>query len=145
MSQKIFPFIWFNGKAGPAAKFYASVFKGKVVDQDPMSATFRVGGHEFIAFNGGPYYKLNPAISLMVPCRTQVEIDYYWKRLSAGGKILQCGWVTDKFGVTWQIVPTVLKDLLGAADREKAGRAMQAMMRMKKLDIAALKRAFAGH
>jgi predicted 3-demethylubiquinone-9 3-methyltransferase (glyoxalase superfamily) len=143
--QRVTPFLWFDGQAQQAAKFYTSVFKGsKIVSRSSMSATFRMDGKEYIAFNGGPLYKFTPAISLFVSCKTQREVDYYWKRLSAGGEIARCGWLKDKFGVSWQIVPSILGDLLGDLDEEKAGRAMEAMLKMKKLDIAKLKRAHSG-
>jgi predicted 3-demethylubiquinone-9 3-methyltransferase (glyoxalase superfamily) len=99
---------------------------------------------EFIALNGGPHYKFSPAVSFFVNCQTQKEINYYWKKLSAGGKFQKCGWLQDKFGLSWQIIPSILGDLLGDDDQEKAGRAMAAMLKMKKLDIAKLKKAHAG-
>jgi|SRR5271165_3865102 len=143
--QRVTPFLWFDGQAKRAARFYTSVFRGSgIVGTSSMSVTFRLDGREYIAFNGGPEYKFSPAVSLFVSCKNQKEIDYYWKRLSAGGKILRCGWLKDKFGLCWQIVPSILGALLGDPDREKAGRAMAEMMRMKKLDIQRLKRAHAG-
>ena len=145
MAQKIIPFLWFNGKAAQAAKFYTSIFKNSKIESiDPMSATFYLDGIEFIAFNGGPAYKFSPAMSLFVNCKTQKEVDYYWNKLSAGGKKVRCGWLVDKFGISWQVVPEILGDLLGDEDRVKASRAMAAMMKMKKLDIAKLKKAHAG-
>src|SRR6266581_564394 len=145
MSQKIRPFLWFDGQAEQAAKFYTSIFKrSKTVSVSPMSATFRLEGQEFIGFNGGPQFRFTPAISFFVSCNTQNEVDYFWKKLSVGGKIQQCGWLQDKFGVSWQIVPSILGDLLGDDDDEKAKRAMEAMLKMKKLDIAKLKKAHAG-
>lgn len=145
MSQKITPFLWFDGQAEQAAKFYTSIFtKAKIVTVSSTSARFRLEGLEFIAFNGGPQFKFTPAISLFVSCKTQKEVDYFWKKLSAGGEIQRCGWLKDRFGVSWQIVPSILGDLLGDDDEEKAGRAMKAMLKMKKLDIAKLKRAHAG-
>jgi len=145
MPQKIRPFLWFDGQAEQAARFYTSIFKkSKILSVNPMSATFRLEGLEFIALNGGPHYKFSPAVSFFVNCQTQKEINYYWKKLSAGGKFQKCGWLQDKFGLSWQIIPSILGDLLGDEDEEKAGRAMAAMLKMKKLDIAKLKKAHAG-
>jgi predicted 3-demethylubiquinone-9 3-methyltransferase (glyoxalase superfamily) len=145
MSQKITPFLWFNARAEQAAKFYTSVFKqSKILWSSAMSARFRLEGQEFIAFNGGPEFKFSPAISFLIRCKTQDEIDYYWRRLSAGGKIQQCGWLIDKFGVSWQVVPSILGDLINDKNEAKAGRVMQAMLKMKKLDFAKLKKAYAG-
>ena len=142
MSQKITPFLWFDGQAEEAARFYTSIFrKSKITSVSPMAVTFRLEKLDFIALNGGPQFKFTPAISFFVSCKTQREIDYFWKKLSAGGKIQRCGWLQDKFGVSWQIVPSVLRDLLGDKNKEKAGRAMNAMLKMKKLDIAKLERA----
>ncbi len=144
MSQKITPFLWFDGQAEQAAKFYTSIFKkSKIVNVSPMAAKFRLEGQEFIALNGGPQFKFTPAISFFVSCKTQKEVDYYWKKLSAGGEIQQCGWLKDKFGLSWQIVPSILGDLLGDDDERKASRAMESMLKMKKLDIAKLKKAHA--
>jgi predicted 3-demethylubiquinone-9 3-methyltransferase (glyoxalase superfamily) len=147
---KITPFLWFDGKIDQAVKFYRSVFKGtKVLDvngsgKNVMSATLKLDGQELILFNGGPHYKLTPAMSLFVHCRTQKEIDYYWTKLLKGGEESRCGWLTDQFGVSWQIIPTILADLLGDKNPAKADRALQAMLGMKKLDIQALKNAHAG-
>jgi predicted 3-demethylubiquinone-9 3-methyltransferase (glyoxalase superfamily) len=141
MSSKLRPFLWFNDGAPAAAKFYVSVFpSARLLSSDARSASFVWQGVEFILFNGGPHLKVTPAVSFFVTCRTQREIDYYWKKLSVGGEILRCGWVTDKFGVTWQIVPAVLSVLL---ERDSSGRVMEAMLKMKKLDIAKLKKAAA--
>jgi predicted 3-demethylubiquinone-9 3-methyltransferase (glyoxalase superfamily) len=150
--QKATTFLWFDGDVRAAAEFYVSVFQdAKIIDTMPgpggtaMSATFRIGTQEFIAFNGGSHYKLNPAVSIFVSVETQAEVDDLWARLLAGGgKESRCGWLTDRFGLSWQVIPTVLGKLLGAPDREKAGRAMQAMLAMGKLDIAALQGAFDG-
>src|SRR4051812_44870290 len=104
MSKKITPFLWFDDKAEEATKFYTSIFKkSKILSSTPMSSTFRLEGQEFMALNGGPHFKFTPAISFFVTCETQKEVDYFWKKLSAGGSIQQCGWLTDKFGVSWQI------------------------------------------
>ena len=152
--QKITPFLWFNRDAEKAAKFYVAVFKkGKVgkisryTEGGPapagsvMTVEFKLPGQDFVALNGGPVFKFTEAISFVVNCRTQREVVYYWKKLSAGGKEIQCGWLKDKYGLCWQIVPTVLMELLKSKDRAKAGRVMQAMMQMVKLDIKALKTA----
>ena len=144
LSQKITPCLLFDGKAAKAAKFYTSIFKrSKIITTSPLTTTFRLEDQEFIALNG-PRSDFTWAISFFVTCRTQKEIDYFWKELSAGGETQQCGWLKDKFGVSWQIVPAVLSDLLDDDDAEKAERAMQAMLQMKKLDIAKLKKAHAG-
>ncbi len=143
--SKVIPFLWFNKNAAAAAKFHCSIFpKSKILHQDGMSVTYVVNGLKIIALNGGPHYKLNPAFSLYVSCKDQKEIDYYWSRLSKGAKNMRCGWLTDKFGVTWQIIPTVLTGLIGHKDPEKAERAIAAMMKMRKLDIAKLKAAHKG-
>jgi two-component system sensor histidine kinase QseC len=145
MAQKIRPFIWLVKDADKAAKFYTSVFrKSEIVDRNPMSSTVRLEGLELILFSGGPQFKPTPAISLFVTCKTQKEVDYYWDRLGKGGKPVQCGWLTDRYGVSWQVVPEVLQELLFDDDEAKAHRTMQAMLKMKKLDIAKLKRAHAG-
>jgi len=142
--QKITPFLWFDGQAEAAAKFYTSIFKrSKIESITPMSATFRLDGMKFIALNGGPQFKFTEAISFFVSCQTQKEIDYFWEKLSAGGKKSRCGWLKDKFGVSWQIVPPILGELLNDADEEKSERVMQAMLQMGKLDIKKLKAAYA--
>jgi predicted 3-demethylubiquinone-9 3-methyltransferase (glyoxalase superfamily) len=153
--QKIRPFLWFDTQAEEAAKFYTSIFKnskigniGRYGDAGPgddgtvMSATFELDGQEFIALNGGPQFTFTPAISFFVNCETQEEVDYFWQRLLEGGRPNQCGWLTDKFGVTWQIVPSILGDLLNDEDDEKSSAVMQAMLKMVKLDIAGLKQAY---
>ena len=153
--QKITPFLWFDGKAEEAMNFYVSIFKhskvGRVTrygDAGPgpkgtvMSATFQLEGQDFYALNGGPQFKFTPAISLFVNCETQQEVDALWEKLSAGGRKDQCGWLQDKYGVSWQIVPTTLGKLLGDKDPVKANRVMQAMMQMKKLDIKGLQQAY---
>jgi predicted 3-demethylubiquinone-9 3-methyltransferase (glyoxalase superfamily) len=142
MSKKITPFLWFDGQAEEAAKFYVSIFKNsKVLSVSPMDATFVLDGQEFFALNGGPHYKFTPAISLFVSCETQEEVDYFWEKLGAGGAAVQCGWLTDKYGLSWQIVPTVLHELLQDPDRAKADRVMKAMLKMTKLDIQGLRQA----
>lgn len=144
-SSKITPFLWLNNRAAEAARFYVSIFKrAEILGTGPMSATVRLNGQKLILFNGGPHYKLTPACSLFIHCRTQREVDYYWTRLSRDGKQSRCGWVEDKFGLSWQVVPDILSALLSDKDPVKAGRAMQAMLKMRKLDIRALQRAHAG-
>ena len=143
--DKIAPFLWFDGQAAMAARFYTSIFdRSKILSSSPMITTFLLEGRRFMALNGGPQFKFNEAISFLVHCGTQREVDYYWSKLSRGGKKGQCGWLKDRFGISWQIVPDVLGELLGDTDEEKSGRAMQAMLRMSKLDITALKRAHKG-
>jgi predicted 3-demethylubiquinone-9 3-methyltransferase (glyoxalase superfamily) len=155
--QKISPCLWFDGKAEEAMKFYMSIFKNaKTVNVmhygeagpgpkgSVLAVTFELDGQEFIALNGGPHYQFSPAISLFVKCQTQAEVDHFWDKLSAGGKTIQCGWLTDRYGVTWQIVPTVLGDMLQDKDAAKSQRVMQAMLQMVKLDIAALQKAYEG-
>ncbi len=142
--QKVTPFLWFDGKAEEAAKFYASIFKNsKIESVSPMSVTFELEGLKFMALNGGPQFTFNEAISFFVSCETQAEVDYFWKQLSAGGKEVQCGWLKDKYGVSWQIVPTVLGELLSGEDAAKSQRVMQAMLKMVKLDIEKLEQAYA--
>ena len=144
-SPKIRPFLWFDGKAEEAARFYTSIFKNsKVESLSPMSATFRLEGMEFIALNGGPQFKITEAISFFVNCETQAEIDYFWEKLSAGGEKGRCGWLKDQFGVSWQIVPPLLGEMLNDKDDEKSKRVMQAMLQMNKIDIQGLKAAYKG-
>jgi predicted 3-demethylubiquinone-9 3-methyltransferase (glyoxalase superfamily) len=144
--QKITPFLWFDGRAGEAARFYASIFKrSKIESITPMSAIFHLDGVKFHALNGGPQFKFNEAISFFISCDTQKEIDYFWERLSAGGAKSRCGWLKDKFGVSWQVVPPILGDLLNDPDAQKSQRVMQAMLKMRKLDIKKLKQAYQGN
>jgi len=155
--QKITPFLWFDNQAEEAMNFYTSIFKNSKVgrvsrygDAGPgpkgavMSATFQLEGQEFMALNGGPLFQFTAAVSFFVNCETQEEVDHFWEKLSAGGKQEQCGWLKDKFGLSWQIVPSILGKLLGDKDPAKASRVMQAMLQMIKLDIAALKKAAEG-
>ena len=161
--QKITPCLWFDGQAEDAAKFYTSIFpNSKITDvsrygeagkeihgQQPgsvMVVAFELDGQAFTGLNGGPTFKITEAISFQVDCASQEEVDHFWNHLSEGGPVesQHCGWLKDQFGVSWQIVPSILPELLGDSDREKAGRAMEALMQMTKLDIAALKRAHAG-
>jgi predicted 3-demethylubiquinone-9 3-methyltransferase (glyoxalase superfamily) len=145
LTQKIRPFLWFDGKAREAATFYTSIFKNsKIESVSPMSATFQIEGMEFIALNGGPQFKFTEAISFFVDCETQDEIDYFLEKLSAGGEKSRCGWLKDRFGISWQIVPSVLGEMLNDEDDEKANRVMQAMLQMNKLDIQGLKAAYEG-
>ena len=155
--QKITPFLWFDGKAEEAMNFYTSIFKNSKVGNvsrygeagpgpkgSVMVASFELDGLHFTALNGGPRFKFTEAISLYVNCDSQEEVDHYWNKLSEGGQIQQCGWLKDKFGVSWQIIPSALPKLMGDPDRAKANRVMQAMLQMKKIDIAKLQQAAAG-
>ncbi len=152
--QKITPFLTFAFEAEEAMNFYLDIFKGSKVisinryskgtpmpEGTVMTASFELQGQTFVALNAGPMFQFSPAISFVVNCEDQAEVDYYWDTLSAGGKQMQCAWLTDKFGVTWQIVPKQLGQLLSDPDPAKAGRVMQAMMRMGKIVIADLQRA----
>ena len=151
--KKVTTFLWFNDNAVEAAHFYVSLFKGaEIVDTmpgpggKPMSSTFRVDGQEFICFNGGPHHSLNPAVSLFIDCEDQAEVDALWDKLIAdSGAPSVCGWLTDKYGLSWQVIPRKLKELLFSPDRERANRAMHAMLQMKKIDVAALQKAFDGN
>lgn len=151
IQQKITPFLWFNGNAEEAVQFYTSVFKdaqtgqvthygegGPLPKGSVLTISFRIEGQEFVALNGGPEFTFSPAISFVVNCRSQEEIDYYWERLSADPAQEQCGWLRDKFGVSWQVVPVMLHELLGDQDQQRAARVMQALMQMKKLVISDL-------
>ena len=155
--QKITPFLWFDGKAEEAMNFYVSIFKNsKVVsvtrygEAGPgpngtvMTATFQLDGQEFVALNGGPHFKFTEAISFVVYCETQEEVDEFWEKLSEGGEKSRCGWLKDKYGLSWQIVPTVLAELYQDKDAEKTKRVMEAMLKMDKLDIKTLKQAYEG-
>lgn len=143
--QKITPFLWFDDQAIEAALFYVSIFKdSKILDEineDDSSVSFELYGQRYIAFNGGPYFKFTPAISMFVDCEDQAEVDYYWDKLTDGGEEGQCGWLTDKYGVSWQIVPSILNEVLNHPDPNKAQKAMEAMLKMTKLDIDGLKAA----
>jgi predicted 3-demethylubiquinone-9 3-methyltransferase (glyoxalase superfamily) len=151
---KITPFLWFDTEAEEAAKFYTSIFKNSKISsvhnigsdtsgpvKNVLIVTFQLEGQDFTALNGGPMFKFTPAISLYVDCQTQAEIDFLWEKLSDGGRDLQCGWLTDKYGITWQIIPSVLSELMNHKDPAKAKKVMEAMLKMVKLDIAALKKA----
>ena len=152
---KITPFLWFNGQAEEAMKFYTSVFKDSKVgtirrygDAGPgpkgqvMTVTFQLGGQDFMALNGGPQFSFTPAISLFVNCDTQAEVDELWEKLSAGGKKDRCGWLTDKFGLSWQIIPSALGQMLADPDPKRSTRVMEAMLRMDKIDIKGLREAY---
>jgi predicted 3-demethylubiquinone-9 3-methyltransferase (glyoxalase superfamily) len=154
--QNITPFLWFNDQAEEAMIFYTSIFKnskvgsitrhgeaGPGVKGKVMSVTFQLDGQEFMALNGGPVFSFSPAISFFVNCETQAEVDELWGKLSAGGEEGQCGWLKDKYGLSWQIVPSGLSEILNGKDAGKSQRAMQAMLQMKKLDIEKLKQAHA--
>lgn len=157
--QKITPFLWFNDNAEEAVNFYVSIFKdskiGAITRYDEGSAaasgrpkgsvmtiSFQLEGQEFVALNGGPHFKFTEAVSFVVNCKTQEEVDEFWSKLSAGGEEVQCGWLKDKYGLSWQITPTVLPEMLKDKDPEKAKRVMKAMLQMKKIDIPTLKRAY---
>jgi predicted 3-demethylubiquinone-9 3-methyltransferase (glyoxalase superfamily) len=154
--NKVTTFLWFDDRAEDAMNFYLSVFKnakagevhrygaGSPKPGAVLTASFEIEGQSFMALNGGPHYKLTPAVSLFVSCKDQAEVDALWDKLSAGGEVLQCGWVTDKFGLTWQIVPSGLLELLQGPDPARSARAWGAMMQMKKLDIAAVRAAYQG-
>ena len=144
--QRITPFLWFNDNAEEAVNFYVSVFKdARVVEMSPMSARFELLGREFLALNAHPHQPFTEAISFFIEVETQEEVDYYWNALLAGGgKEQMCGWLKDRFGVSWQVIPKALGRYLSDKDRSKAERAMQAMLKMKKLVIAELDKAYAG-
>jgi predicted 3-demethylubiquinone-9 3-methyltransferase (glyoxalase superfamily) len=141
--QKITPFLWFEGNAEQAAQFYISIFKNsKILSASPMSVTLELEGQRLMILNGGPHHKLSPAVSLFVHCETQLEIDDLWTKLTAdGGADGRCGWLVDKYGLSWQLVPPILGQLLGDKDRMRAQRVMAAMMTMNKLEIAILEQA----
>jgi len=141
--QKITPFLWFDNQAEEAAQFYIAIFKNsKLTSVSPMMVTFELEGQPFMALNGGPTFRFSEAISLFVSCETQPEVDELWDKLSAGGSTSRCGWLKDKYGLSWQIIPKTLGELMGDPDPGKSGRVMQAMLQMTKIDIAALQRAY---
>ena len=144
--QKITPFLWFDGNLEEAVTFYTTVFSNaRVENLNPMSATFVIEGQEFMALNGGPQFKFNEAVSFFLRCETQDDVDDLWRKLTNdGGTEGRCGWLKDKFGLSWQVIPNALGQYLGDRDRVKAGRVMQAMLQMTKIDIAALEKAYAG-
>jgi predicted 3-demethylubiquinone-9 3-methyltransferase (glyoxalase superfamily) len=155
--QKISPFLWFDTQAEEAAKLYTSIFDDSRIlsvarygESGPgplgsvMTVSFQLEGEDFTALNGGPNFRFTPAISFSVDCESQEEIDRYWEKLSEGGKQGQCGWLEDRYGVSWQIVPSLMAELMSGSDSGRAQRVMAAMLKMNKLDIAALKRAYEG-
>jgi predicted 3-demethylubiquinone-9 3-methyltransferase (glyoxalase superfamily) len=146
MQNTISTFLWFEANADQAARLYCAIFPdAKITGSSPMSTSFEIAGQRFIAFNGGPHHKLNPAVSLFVSCTNQQEVDALWDRfLAEGGTASQCGWLTDRFGLSWQIIPTRLSALLSDPDPAAANRAVQAMLGMQKIEIAALERAHRG-
>lgn len=161
-NKRITPFLWFDTQAEEAAKFYTSIFpnskihdvshyEGKEVEEvsgrpegSVSTVEFELDGEHFTSLNGGPVFKFNESISFMVHCETQEEVDHYWSKLTEGGQEVECGWLKDKYGVSWQIVPNILGELLGSEDKEKSQRAMVAMLKMTKLDIEGLKNAYEG-
>ena len=155
--QKITPFLWFNDQAEEAMNFYTAIFKNSKIGSvsrygeggpgqpgSVMTATFELDGQEFMALNGGPVFQFTPAVSFIVSCKDQPEVDRFWERLSDGGEKGECGWLKDRFGVSWQVVPAVLDTMMIDADPARAGRVMQALLSMKKIDIAALEQAYRG-
>jgi predicted 3-demethylubiquinone-9 3-methyltransferase (glyoxalase superfamily) len=155
--QKITTFLWFDSQAEEAANFYVSIFKNSKIlsiarygkagpgpEGGVMTVEFQIDGQKFIALNGGPLFKFTEAISFVINCETQQEVDEYWEKLSAGGEESMCGWLKDKYGLSWQVVPTILAELLQVKDPEKAKRVMEAMLKMKKIVIEDLKRAYDG-
>src|SRR4051812_4469778 len=159
--RAITPCLWFDDQAEEAARYYTGIFKNSKIDKvsrygeagqeithkapgTVMMVSFQLEGQPFTALNGGPEFKFNEAVSFIVPCKDQKEIDYYWDKLSQGGepRAQQCGWVKDKFGLSWQVIPTMLDDMLGDPNSDKSQRAMEAMLKMKKIDIVALERAY---
>jgi predicted 3-demethylubiquinone-9 3-methyltransferase (glyoxalase superfamily) len=153
--QKITPFLWFDDKAEEAASFYTSTFKNAKITSvvhyneagprpagSVMMVSFEIEGQAFTALNGGPYFSFTPAISFFITCETQAEVDHLWEILSEGGEQEQCGWVKDKYGISWQIVPSILSELMQSENAKKANNVTKAMLQMRKLDIAALKRAY---
>ena len=161
VTQRISVCLWFDGQAEEAARFYTKIFKNssigdiahydaevsKVAGQPKgsvMTVKFTLDGQEFMGLNGGPMFKFNEAMSLVVACADQAELDHFWTRLSEGGEEVQCGWLKDKFGVSWQVVPAILEDMMKDKDPAKTSRVMAAIMKMKKLDVAALKEAYEG-
>jgi len=153
--QKISPFLWFDSNAEEAVNFYVSIFKDSKIlnlsrygEAGPgpkgsvMSATFQLHGQEFIALNGGPHFRFTPAVSFFVHCQTQDEVDELWEKLSAGGRKDRCGWLTDKYGLSWQIIPDVLGKMLNDPDKEKSKRVMTAMLQMQKIEVKKLEQAY---
>jgi predicted 3-demethylubiquinone-9 3-methyltransferase (glyoxalase superfamily) len=155
MNERIAPFLWFDGRAREAAEFYVSVFPNSRITSglrntesapgdtgEVLTVEFELDGLRFIALNGGPEYRFTPAVSFSIDCKDQAEVDYYWERLTDGGRPVQCGWLEDKFGLSWQVVPEALPRLLKDDNEAKADAVMQAMMQMVKLDVAVLQAAY---
>ena len=149
--QKVTPFLWFDDKAEEATHFYVSLFRNATIenisrssDGKVMSTSFQLDGQRFLALNGGPHFKFTEAVSLYVNCETQAEVDELWERLSEGGQKQRCGWLKDRYGLSWQIIPSTLNTLLQDKDAAKSSKVMQAMLKMEKLDIAGLQQAYAG-
>jgi predicted 3-demethylubiquinone-9 3-methyltransferase (glyoxalase superfamily) len=159
--QKITPFLWFDNQAEEAANFYSSIFKDSKIGRiasygeeaaqktgrpkgSVMTVEFQLAGQQFVGLNGGPMFKFTEAISFVVNCETQEEVDYFWEKLSEGGEKSRCGWLTDRFGLSWQVVPTVLVEMMHDKDAEKSQRVMEAVLQMDKLDIKQLQDAYAG-
>ncbi len=147
--QKITPFLWFDDQAEEAMNFYASIFKDSKItnvsrgpDGKAFTVSFQLNGQDFIALNAGPQYKFTEAVSFFVDCKTQDEVDYLWEKLSEGGEKSRCGWLQDKFGLSWQIIPSALGELMGDKDPAKAKRVMEAMLQMNKIDIQTLRQAY---
>ena len=153
--QKITPYFWFKNQAEEAANFYVSVFKNSAIKKisrlgqnehtegnEVVVVDFVLDGQEFTAMNGGPHFSFSQAISFLVDCQSQEEVDYYWEKLTAGGEAQMCGWLIDKFGVSWQVVPAVLIEMMNDSDKVKAQNVMNAMLQMKKIDITTLKQAY---
>lgn len=160
--QKITPCLWFDDQAEEAAKFYIAVFKNGSIEKisrygkegfeihhkpagSVMTVIFELNGQKYMALNGGPDFKFNESVSFIVNCKSQEEVDYFWEKLSASGEEGPCGWLKDKYHLSWQITPTVLEEMLSDPDASKAGRVMTAMLKMKKIDIKTLERAYAGN
>ncbi len=158
ITRKITPWLWFDGQAEAAAKHYVSIFKNSKVGAisrygkegkeihgrdagSAMTVEFELEGQKFVGLNGGPHFKFNEAVSFQILCETQAEVDHFWNKLSEGGSESQCGWLKDKFGLSWQVIPTALPELMKSGDAATAGRVMNAMLQMKKIDIAALQQA----
>ena len=154
MSLKIKPSLWFDDNAEEATNFYVSVFRnsevlsisrhgesGPAAEAPVLATTFQLDGLEFLAINGGPHFKFTEATSFMIDCKSQEEVDYFWEKLSAGGQTSQCGWLKDKFGLSWQVIPSILGELMQDPDPAKSNRVMQAMLQMTKIDIAKLQEA----
>jgi predicted 3-demethylubiquinone-9 3-methyltransferase (glyoxalase superfamily) len=145
MIHSITPFLWFDGNAEEAARFYASVFIDSSLDSvSPMSVTFHLHGQKFFGLNGGPHYAFTPAVSMFVSVDTQDDVDELWEKLSAGGEPGRCGWLKDKFGLSWQIIPVALGDMMNDDDDAKSERVVNAMLQMGKIDISGLQRAYDG-